>query len=77
VSCTWRARPAAAKLVTRGGFGYLFKDRAFDVDDFLDALRRVAAGGSAPDPEVVARLIGGQGGADPVRALTPRTSAQS
>ena len=37
-----------------GRFGYLLKDRVLDVDDFLDALRRVAAGGSALDPEVVA-----------------------
>ena len=49
-------------LVASGGFGYLLKDRVLDVDDFLDALRRVAAGGSALDPEVVTRLIGGRGG---------------
>ena len=46
-------------LVTAGGgFGYLLKDRVLDVDDFLDAARRVAAGGSALDPQVVATLIG-------------------
>jgi DNA-binding NarL/FixJ family response regulator len=44
-------------LVTTGGFGYLLKDRILDVDDFLDCLRRVAAGGSALDPEVVAALL--------------------
>ena len=44
-------------LMTRGGFGYLLKDRVFDVGDFLDALRRVASGGSALDPEVVRQLI--------------------
>jgi DNA-binding NarL/FixJ family response regulator len=44
-------------LVSRGGFGYLLKDRVLDVDDFLDALARVAAGGSALDPEVVGRLV--------------------
>ena len=44
-------------LMSQGYFGYLLKDRVFDVDDFLDALRRVAAGGSALDPEVVAQLI--------------------
>lgn len=44
-------------LVATGGFGYLLKDRVLDVDDFLDALRRVAAGGSALDPEVVASLV--------------------
>ncbi|WP_055478053.1 response regulator [Sphaerimonospora mesophila] len=59
-------------LVSRGGFGYLLKDRVFDVDDFLDALRRVAAGGSALDPEVVSRLIGGRGIADPLASLTGR-----
>ena len=40
-----------------GGFGYLLKDRVLDVDDFLDAARRVADGGSALDPQVVATLI--------------------
>ncbi len=43
----------SVELVSRGGFGYLLKDRVLDVDDFLDALARVAAGGSALDPEVV------------------------
>jgi len=41
-----------------GGFGYLLKDRVLEVDDFLDAARRVAGGGSALDPQVVATLIG-------------------
>jgi len=62
----------SVELVTRGYFGYLLKDRVFDVDDFLDALRRVAAGGSALDPEVVGRLIGGRGVRDPLDALTVR-----
>jgi DNA-binding NarL/FixJ family response regulator len=61
------------ELVTdRGGFGYLLKDRVLDVDDFLDAARRVAEGGSALDPQVVATLINAPA---PVRALgelTPR-----
>lgn len=39
-------------LATAGYFGYLLKDRVLDVDDFLDALDRVARGGSALDPEV-------------------------
>lgn len=39
------------------GVGYLLKDRVTAIDDFLDSLRRVAAGGSAIDPEVVARLM--------------------
>ena len=59
-------------LVSRGRFGYLLKDRVLDVDDFLDAIRRVAAGGSALDPEVVSRLIGGHRGEDPLAALTAR-----
>ena len=48
----------SVELVASGHFGYLLKDRVFDVDDFLEALRRVAAGGSALDPEVVATLLG-------------------
>jgi DNA-binding NarL/FixJ family response regulator len=55
-----------------GGFGYLLKDRVLDVDDFLDTARRVAAGGSALDPEVVATLIPAPRAADPLAALTPR-----
>ena len=55
-------------LVSSGRFGYLLKDRVLAVDDFLDALRRVAAGGSALDPEVVARLIGGH----PLAVLSAR-----
>ncbi len=47
----------STELVTTGAFGYLLKDRILDLDDFLDALRRVAAGGSALDPEVVASLL--------------------
>jgi len=55
-----------------GGFGYLLKDRVLDVDDFLEAARRVAAGGSALDPEVVARLLTPVAGHDPLAALTAR-----
>jgi DNA-binding NarL/FixJ family response regulator len=47
----------STELVSTGAFGYLLKDRILDLDDFLDALRRVAAGGSALDPEVVASLM--------------------
>jgi len=61
----------SVELVASGGFGYLLKDRILDVDDFLDVLRRVAAGGSALDPEVVARLIGARGDG-PLRDLTTR-----
>ncbi|HEV7710641.1 MAG TPA: response regulator transcription factor [Asanoa sp.] len=62
----------SVELVASGGFGYLLKDRVFDVDDFLDALRRVATGGSALDPEVVARLLGPRRADDPLSALTSR-----
>jgi DNA-binding NarL/FixJ family response regulator len=59
-------------LVTTGGFGYLLKDRVLDVNDFLDALSRVAAGGSALDPEVVARLLRPRADDSPLALLTPR-----
>lgn len=52
------------------GIGYLLKDRVADVTEFLDALRRVAAGGTALDPEVVAQLL--QRRQDPLFRLTPR-----
>jgi len=62
----------SVRLVSGGGFGYLLKDRVLDVDEFLDALRRVAAGGSALDPEVVTRLIGMNSAQAPLQSLTPR-----
>src|ERR687894_1127933 len=52
--------------------GYLLKDRVADVDSFTDAVRRVAGGGSALDPEVVALLLGRRRREDPLEALTPR-----
>jgi DNA-binding NarL/FixJ family response regulator len=62
----------AADLVSAGGagVGYLLKERVADVADFLDAARRVAAGGTAIDPEVVAQLIGRR--RRPIESLTPR-----
>lgn len=48
----------AVDLVSRGGFGYLLKDRVLEVGDFLAAAERVSAGGSALDPQVVGSLIG-------------------
>jgi DNA-binding NarL/FixJ family response regulator len=54
----------------RGGVGYLLKDRVSNVGEFIEALRRVAAGGTAMDPEVVARLLGRQ--QNRLDALTPR-----
>ena len=62
----------SVQLVGGGRFGYLLKDRVLDVDDFLDALRRVAAGGSALDPEVVSRLIGAAQADAPMQSLTSR-----
>jgi DNA-binding NarL/FixJ family response regulator len=64
----------SVELAAGGYFGYLLKDRVFDVEDFLDTLRRVAAGGSALDPEVVARLLRPARRDDPLAALTPRES---
>ncbi len=55
-----------------GGFGYLLKDRVLDVDDFLDAVRRVAGGGSALDPQVVAALIGAPRSVQALDELSPR-----
>jgi DNA-binding NarL/FixJ family response regulator len=59
-------------LVAGGRFGYLLKDRVLDVDDFLEALDRVAGGGSALDPEVVRSLISPAHRADPISRLTAR-----
>jgi DNA-binding NarL/FixJ family response regulator len=55
-----------------GGVGYLLKDRVGDVREFMDALRRVARGGTALDPQVVAQLMVRQRADDPLSALTPR-----
>ena len=55
-----------------GGVGYLLKDRVGDVRDFMDALRRVARGGTALDPDVVAQLMVRSRPDDPLAALTPR-----
>lgn len=55
-----------------GGVGYLLKDRVSDVGQFVDSVRRVAAGGSAMDPEVVAELLTRRSRDQPVQALTPR-----
>src|SRR5690349_1645623 len=54
------------------GVGYLLKDRVADLDDFLTAVHTVAAGGTALDPEVVARMLGRQRVSDPLANLTKR-----
>jgi DNA-binding NarL/FixJ family response regulator len=58
-----------------GGIGYLLKDRVFNADQFVDAVRRVAAGGTAMDPDVVAKLLAGAPATPAGKAvdrLTPR-----
>ncbi len=55
-----------------GGVGYLLKDRVFNVAQFVDAVRQVAAGGTAMDPEVVAQLLTRRSGDRPLATLTPR-----
>jgi DNA-binding NarL/FixJ family response regulator len=55
-----------------GGIGYLLKDRVYDVDQFVGAVRAVAAGGTAMDPEVVAQLLSRPVHNEPLGRLTPR-----
>jgi DNA-binding NarL/FixJ family response regulator/class 3 adenylate cyclase len=54
------------------GLGYLLKDRIADIEEFTAAVRRVAEGGSALDPLVVAELVGRNRGDDPIQRLSPR-----
>ncbi|MFJ8925936.1 MULTISPECIES: response regulator transcription factor [unclassified Streptomyces] len=57
----------------KGGIGYLLKDRVFDAAQFVDAVRRVAAGGTAMDPEVISQLLARSSTRDrAVNRLTPR-----
>jgi DNA-binding NarL/FixJ family response regulator len=64
----------AAELLADGGggVGYLLKDRVADPDEFVAAVRRVAAGGTALDPEAVAQLFARRRGHAPLDELTPR-----
>jgi DNA-binding NarL/FixJ family response regulator len=64
----------ALKLLTESpdGVGYLLKDRITDVDEFVAAVRRVAAGGSALDPTIVSMLLSRHRNDDPLAHLTPR-----
>jgi DNA-binding NarL/FixJ family response regulator len=55
-----------------GGVGYLLKDRVFNGDQFIDAVRRVASGGTAMDPEVIAKLLASNARDEPVGRLTQR-----
>ena len=64
----------ARELLSGGGgaVGYLLKDRVANVDQFVDAVRRVAGGGTAMDPEVVAQLLASNTGRTPLHRLTDR-----
>jgi DNA-binding NarL/FixJ family response regulator len=55
-----------------GGVGYLLKDRVFDAEQFIDAVRRVAAGGTAMDPQVIQQLLSRRSSEEPLGKLTPR-----
>ncbi|MFF5449173.1 LuxR C-terminal-related transcriptional regulator [Streptomyces sp. NPDC012888] len=55
-----------------GGVGYLLKDRVFDAEEFTGAIRRVAAGGTAMDPQVISQLLSRRGQDRPMTRLTPR-----
>ncbi|MER7414641.1 MULTISPECIES: LuxR C-terminal-related transcriptional regulator [Streptomyces] len=67
-------RAYAAELLAHSAFGvgYLLKDRVARTEEFLDALERVAAGGTAMDPEVISQLMVRKPDDDPLAALTPR-----
>lgn len=64
----------AVDLILGGarGLGYLLKERVSDLDEFLEAIERVAGGGSAIDPEVVTQLLGRRRVGNPLDTLTPR-----
>jgi DNA-binding NarL/FixJ family response regulator len=55
-----------------GAIGYLLKDRVLNSDQFIDAVRRVAAGGTAMDPEVISKLLASNARHEPLAALSPR-----
>jgi DNA-binding NarL/FixJ family response regulator len=64
----------ASDLLAAGdrGIGYLLKERVADVGEFVESVRRVAEGGTAFDPEVIAQLMGRRRRNDPLSELTPR-----
>ncbi|WP_194816359.1 response regulator transcription factor [Nocardia sp. XZ_19_385] len=70
----WIETRYATELLAGGasGVGYLLKDRVADVREFVDALQRVATGGTALDPEVVSQLMGASRQQDSLARLTPR-----
>lgn len=58
--------------IGNGGVGYLLKDRVSDIDEFLEAVGRIASGGTVLDPQVVAQAMTARKRNDPVEGLTPR-----
>ncbi len=66
--------PLAMQLLgdSASGVGYLLKDRVSNIKEFIDAVHRVADGGSAIDPTIVSALISKQRNRDPIDRLTPR-----
>ncbi|MEV5572687.1 response regulator transcription factor [Spirillospora sp. NPDC052269] len=54
------------------GVGYLLKERVSDIAEFVDAVRRIAGGGTVIDPEVIGQLLGRRRVGDPLKSLTPR-----
>lgn len=66
--------PLAMQLLgeSASGVGYLLKDRVSNIGEFIDAVERVAGGGSAIDPTIVSTLISKQRNRDPIDRLTPR-----
>ncbi len=70
----WVETQYAGRLLAGGssGIGYLLKERVLDVKDFMDALDRVAAGGTALDPEVVSQLVGANRSRTGTETLSPR-----
>ncbi|KAA0018973.1 LuxR C-terminal-related transcriptional regulator [Antrihabitans cavernicola] len=70
----WVETRYAAELLAgnAAGVGYLLKDRVADVSEFVDALTRVASGGTALDPEVVSQLMGSSRQRESLERLTPR-----
>jgi serine/threonine-protein kinase PknK len=63
---------ATSLLASGRGIGYLLKRRVVDVDDFLDTLRRVAAGSSVVDPALIQELVSARRRNDPLEALSER-----
>ena len=72
LSPSWRRAAARCRPAVPAGVGYLLKDRVADVSDFIDAMTRVAEGGTVLDPEVVAHLLNGARRRDALAELSPK-----